>query len=182
MPATQLTADLMPFLTGPLSVFSGALQTCTLPLTGQGAFPPPTDGQWSEVRGFHARNDLLDLQQSMLDATLRGRSLWLQRAGVIGQHFILWEGPEKAPPAETALAVPCPIISASHFTKTSPWELEKGMILHYDGTWQIRVGGAQQPRYHATGESLEDAIGSLIKAVTEDAISDEARAWAAGSL
>lgn len=61
--------------------------------------------------------------------------------------------------------------------KTEPWQLESGMIIHFDGNWQIRVGGAQQPEYHVTGETLEEAIQALVKAVTRDAIEDEAREW-----
>lgn len=64
-------------------------------------------------------------------------------------------------------------------TYTEPVKLELGnmIIRQENGGWEIEVGGAEQPRWFATGESLEDVIGSLVRAVTEDAIADEARAW-----
>lgn len=67
-------------------------------------------------------------------------------------------------------------------TKTEPWKLESGMIIHFDGGWQIRVGGAQQPEYHVIGQTLEAAIGALVRAVTRDAIEDEAREWQISNL
>lgn len=63
-------------------------------------------------------------------------------------------------------------------TKTAPWELEPNLKIttDHDGT-TIVVGGFSQPEYTITAPNLPEAIAKLVKAVTRDAIEDEAREW-----
>lgn len=66
--------------------------------------------------------------------------------------------------------------------KTEPWGLEDLDIRQTgrDGDpdcWVITAGGGQQPGYKITRGDLESAVMELVRQVTEDAISDEAREW-----
>lgn len=61
--------------------------------------------------------------------------------------------------------------------KTAPWEIEGPRLTYDHGEWTIKCGGSQMPEYAITNPCLEDAIFDLVKAVTRDAIEDEARAW-----
>lgn len=63
-------------------------------------------------------------------------------------------------------------------THTEPTSLEFGMEITIKADYvKIEVGGGQQPRWAVVGDSLEDAIGMLVREVTSDAIKDEAREW-----
>lgn len=63
-------------------------------------------------------------------------------------------------------------------TKTEAWSLESNLAIEFrNGGVEISVGGTDQPNYLVSGECLEDAIRALVKAVTQDAIEDEAREW-----
>lgn len=61
--------------------------------------------------------------------------------------------------------------------KSEPVNLEKGMVIRFDNIWTIEVGGGQQPRWTAKGETLEECIGDLVTKTSEDAIQDEAIEW-----
>ncbi len=61
--------------------------------------------------------------------------------------------------------------------KTEPWEIESPQVSHVHGEWTIKCGGFQMPEYTITQPDIEDAIFELVKAVTRDAIEDEAKAW-----
>lgn len=64
--------------------------------------------------------------------------------------------------------------------KTEPWEIESPQASYAQGVWTLKCGGAQMPEYTIIEPDLEDAIFELVKAVTRDAIEDEARAWLNG--
>lgn len=61
--------------------------------------------------------------------------------------------------------------------KTEPWEIESPQASYAQGVWTLKCGGSQMPEYTIIEPDLEDAIFELVKAVTRDAIEDEARAW-----
>jgi hypothetical protein len=61
--------------------------------------------------------------------------------------------------------------------KTEPWEIESPQLSYAQGEWTIKCGGSQMPAYSVSDSDLEDAVFKLVKAVTRDAIEDEARAW-----
>lgn len=60
---------------------------------------------------------------------------------------------------------------------TEPWETEGITIDHTAAGWVVKCGGAQMPRYMEFGEDVPEAVNKLVKAITRDAIADEAMKW-----
>jgi hypothetical protein len=61
--------------------------------------------------------------------------------------------------------------------KTEAWKIESPKASYAQGVWTLKCGGSQMPEFTIIEPDLEDAIFELVKAVTRDAIEDEARAW-----
>lgn len=61
--------------------------------------------------------------------------------------------------------------------KTDPWETEGVTLQQVGAGWVADCGGAQMPRYTEVGAEASEAVSKLVKAITRDAIADEALAW-----
>jgi len=88
-------SPLLPFLTGPLSVFTQALRARTLPVRAWVTSPPqhPTEPHWWNLLAekIHPEGEELLLRKMLADATRAGRSVVIQCQG----NFLhLWQGPK----------------------------------------------------------------------------------------
>jgi hypothetical protein len=81
-------ASLMRWLKAPLAVFAEGLRNRTLPVASSEW--RPTGDHWSELAEVHVSGEEDTLRTLMLDATLRGRPLHLQRTP---HHIVIWQGP-----------------------------------------------------------------------------------------